>query len=931
MFLVNPTHISYNSLFSSLATSPTLGQPSHESIPSSADTVPQLHTPSDIPSTQFSVAQLSRAGASAIRVSLAHENTWDAFHLLHSMRWSYHHHRPETTRLPKYKFKKPMESFEPVDFGHPVSPRLAAHCLVHGLLRNGQRKLAAKLALQMMDDGVEFRAKTFESLLGTLHPHTIVAGEDRTGYNRIEHFQPRTYTPEGKEVLDIRTAMPADPLTRYAVRLLRDARKHRYQRTRSMFEIVINACIVQGEIIVASLLLVILIKDFQLRQTCSRLTEQAVADTHTPMVAIVARDRGYFPRRGYLFLPEHPPNESFAQIVDFLSVNIAKGPLDPLFPECSQCLAILASALDTQQLPTRRLSRLLRLLYSYPSNDLKVWARQRDGEMRLVNAYRYFHKVLLRLSQDLPSQFPYSSHDAYQTKTWLRPLDVESYNALIHYALRHRYSPKLAQRVITHMTDLRQPPLSPNSVTYGILLRSSSLLRRNDLAEQVLQKVRDSMPIKMTLASDAEVEAAAKDPTKDAALVDRPLGSDPPAWNSRISGLVKQIQSQGLEVPVTKNPLRIDPSLLTSYITHLISNDQCEAVVDILFEMLPELAAVDHPDWGRTTAEHRRILLTMNREKCVQRAITYGPYFFTSVLNALRKAGKTGLTERVWMLAKEAETASWEAANACDPSMPETQRPKPWVLPVHAYTVMMQCYGNEARKGLAMKRAKSRQELGEHLSAGWMAKPTDKMHVIGWARFFLRSGVMDETPDMRRNITGPKVGALLYHSMREGMQSVYESLMRLQKTRGEAPRGIEFPKPDERFFNALLDLFGRRPSIFVRRRHVTRSHWRQRLHRARERYLRRDILSPYWTPMLEQIAVDMSEAGFSVPAGFREALIGRLQGISTELRPEEDRMEGKRSTFSRPYAFPLVPRRPKFRSHATQTVKVRGLPVKSTR
>ena len=83
--------------------------------------------------------------------------------------------------------------------------------------------------------------------------------------------------------------------------------------------------------------------------------------------------------------------------------------------------------------------------------------------------------------------------------------------------------------------------------------------------------------------------------------------------------------------------------------------------------------------------------------------------------------------------------------------------------------------------------------------------------------------------------------------------------------------------------------------------------------------------------MLEQIAVDMSEAGFSVPAGFREALIGRLQGISTELRPEEDRMEGKRSTFSRPYAFPLVPRRPKFRPHATQTVKVRGLPVKSTR
>ncbi|THH13321.1 hypothetical protein EW146_g6880 [Bondarzewia mesenterica] len=935
-------HLHPDRSFSHLASLATSKEPNHASS-STNETSDPLH----IPAHNLSPAQLSRAGATAIRVSLQHKAPWDAFHLLHSMRWSYNKYQHDASHHPASKFRNPGKSFVPIDFGQPVSPRLAAHCLIHGLLRAGLQKPAAKLAEQMMDDGVGFRTKTFEALLRALHPNTLVPGEDRTLYNRVKHFFPRTYQPQGREVLAIRNVMPADPLTRYAVRLLRDARKHRWQRTQSMYETVVHACLVQGEILVASLLLALLIKDYQLQRACARMAQKTGAEQ--PESSLRAEDRPLIPQRGFRHLSGLHPKQPFQQILEFLSQNISKGPDDALFAESSQSLAILASALDTRQLPMYQLSFLIRLLYSYPRNNTQVWATQRNGQARQLNAYSYFHSVLVRLALSLPSGTPWGI--VLYPKTWLRPLDIESYNALIHYALRHRYSMDLAQKVINHMTDVRQPPLSPNTITYSILLRSSTLLRRNDMAEQVLQKVRSSVsPAKLGLtAQEAQaatettaqgIQAAADNRAQEAQAVaeskvegDAPenevVGLVAPPWRSlQISALIGKLQKHRFDVPDSSKPLRMDVSLLTSYITHLVSIDKCDAVADVLFQVLPELAAVDHPDWGTSSVEYRKLLMQLNREKCVQRAMRYGPYFFTSVLNALSKAGRTGLAERVWLLAKKAEAASWKAASRGDSSAPSAQRPKPWALPVHAYTTMVQCYANEARKGLMMKRARRREEDSDvRWDVEWIPASINKVHVIGWARYFLQRLTQQEAPNWRRSVNGQKMGILLYRSMRGGAQSVYRSLLDLQSNRVQPPDNVELPVPDERFFNATLDLFGRRPGIFVRKTHPTRSHWRQRLRRARTRYVRQDVMSPHWTPVLEEVARDMNTTGLTVPAGFREVLIGRWQDISTTLSSDEESSTMRKTSLLRPYAFPRIPKRPRFRPHAAPTVKTRGLPI----
>ena len=88
-----------------------------------------------------------------------------------------------------------------------------------------------------------------------------------------------------------------------------------------------------------------------------------------------------------------------------------------------------------------------------------------------------------------------------------------------------------------------------------------------------------------------------------------------------------------------------------------------------------------------------------SRQERLHRAASLGPDFFVAVLNALCKAGKTGLTERVWLLAKQAERISWVAGDI-----------PPWFLPcacIYYHDAVLCCRG--LRKGLAMVRTRRRR------------------------------------------------------------------------------------------------------------------------------------------------------------------------------------------------------------------------------
>jgi len=291
----------------------------------------------------------------------------------------------------------------------------------------------------------------------------------------------------------------------------------------------------------------------------------------------------------------------------------------------------------------------------------------------------------------------------------------------------------------------------------------------------------------------------------------------------------------------------------------MVATGRPQVVADVLFKMLPELFAVDHPSVGSMSVDEYQALKKDKRAKSVSRAVTYGPYFFAVVLNALRMAGKTGLCERVWMLAKQAERASWEPNSGVDP----------WCLSIHAYTSMMQCYAQEARKGLHMRG------VHDHYAekSVWMPKSTD--HVIGWASYILRRDRL-ASYQLSRHDAAQEMGLLLFRSMRSGALAVISAMQEIKKRTGhDVSLHHLVPQPDARFYNAALDVFGRHPGMHARRSRTSPSHWRRLVRSSIDVYMESGKMSSAWTPGLQEVAEDLMAAGFTLPIGFRYMFTGR--------------------------------------------------------
>ncbi|KAI9448505.1 hypothetical protein H4582DRAFT_1843020 [Lactarius indigo] len=609
-------------------------------------------TPSPFAVNHLSPSQISRASATAIRISLARGSTWDAFHLWHSLRWSAHHYyKPVSNSSSRPRFRKPTTAFVPIDFGQPVSSRFAGHCLLHGLLRAGEYKTAAMLAEQMMANGEELRPLSFNILLRRLHPYATQ--EPQTIFDRFQNRTSRKI-PLGPGVLNLQNVMPNDPLTRFAVRLLNNAREHRWQRTAGMYESVLRACLVQGEILVASLLLALLLRDYQLKEACSRVAAEAERVGAPDTMAYVYSKLPDMPSRGFRLLPYRSSRYLYQSVTEFLEKHCVDVD-DPLFPEASQALATLASALDARRIPYG-LATLIKVLYSYPQCQHNVWVTLPSGERQSLNAYRYFHRVLF----DLLRAFPDRCSPDVDTGQ-LPALDGDSYNACLNYAIRFRHSLTLADRVLHHMTEIRKPPLAPSMDTYNTLLRGCTLLRRNDLAESILRMMRRAMPRNQSNLFIPHFPLA--------------IPQEPSP----------QIGPPRLIIPKPKGRLEPDNILRNTYMAHLVATGRPDAVTALIVRVLPELEL-----------PKRRLLpeeLSARWSASVAGGVTLGPYFFSAALNALRKAGRTSFAERVWRLARAAEAKSLEQGSTT-----------PWCLSVHAYTAMLQLYANETRGWHAHRR-----------------------------------------------------------------------------------------------------------------------------------------------------------------------------------------------------------------------------------
>ncbi|KAJ3827800.1 hypothetical protein F5880DRAFT_1118346 [Lentinula raphanica] len=834
-------------------------------------------------------AQLSRAVWQSVRLAIQAQDIHTANIILESVRLS---------NEPLLHKPSKRHHASGIEFHQPVSPKLAGHALVHGLLRLGLPRRAQIVAKILMDNGVSLRTKTFETLLDALV--TSDGNMPRSTGNEFLAFM-KTLLPNSS-ILSLNPTLTGGKGSRAALHMYMTARNAKQQqRTQRMYRTLIGTFLLHGELIAASLLITIILKDCAVRDALGRqLASPDIKEDPELERQTLAH---------YRSLRRSSPSPSFDLLRDLIaSIGdvLSRDPVEDdayqiSFQAALQALANLAYLLDIRQIPFSHLSSLIRVLYECPRCDNTVWIVKKDGQVHHTKAYPYFHHVLERLVRNppRPRQELSKLRSGTVSSRWKpeldnsRPLDLPACNSLLHYALRHRLSPSYADSILQYMQDplwkhsgYRRP--IPNTVTYNIILSAGRLLRSPIMAETILRRFQHMNERGLgTIHSDLSSSSSISN-------LDLTEGSSSDRFSSSLRRLSSESHELSLPPPPTTKKLSADTYTLTSYIYYLVSVGRADVVPDILFSLLPELAIVDHPSWGSLRPEEIITLRHQSRTDCLRRVVAYGPYFFVAVLNAVVKSGRTGLAERVWYLAKEAERASW--------LQEFNQGREPWCLPVHAYTLMLICYGDEARK------QPERLRIQVHsTSADWV--PRSNRYVVGWAYLIQQQNARNKRL-LHRSVAGRHSGLSIYQSMLSGARAVYRALQAFQdngeQNQSQAmvwKRLNKVPVPDERFFNAMLRIVARNPHKRPRRPRASPSHWRQHMRFADWLYRTQGQSPNHQDTDLLVVAEDMVKAGFELPIGVRYLLTGQ---DSQELRQCKQREQGVRRRSS-PWAYPVVP------------------------
>ena len=576
-------------------------------------------------SKSLSSAELSRAAARAVRISIQNGNLADAYLIVNSVRYAGVLHT--ASELPGIDS---MEHFRSVAlaFTSDVSPRLPSHALLHGLLRHGMPDKASSLAEQMMSAGINVRCKTLEVIFDSLAE--MSSADSATGRG----LPPTAFALENSDVLTLNLSMTSDRATQFALRLLYLARKSRQRRSHNMFKTLITLCVINGEIILASLLFGYMLRDWQAREL-----QNSDVPSHYDT-----------PR------PVHNRMKAICELADSALAEDRKDEHVQLqFKSALQALANLAHLLDRRLIPFSNITPILHSLSNCPRTSAKVWVPDENGVPQYIEAYPYFHEVLERLIHSLPRHSP--RHDPvslpHSKDDMMIPMARATYHSLLHYALRHRQSLSLAETLIDHMSHIREPPLEPDNITKNIVMRSQQLLRRHNITGGLLFELARPMA---TQTHSASVSDSSPPPDDLCSLA-----------NTR------------------------DNYALSMQIAHLTATNRVKAVVQAIPSLLPGLTLSFYPQGKEDMTPEQVKRIQMNyRQDGLQRAVELGPIVLTAILNALQKDGRTAYAEKVWLWAKEAETLSW--------SLIRNERIEPWCLPVSTYTIMIKVYAAEAGK-----------------------------------------------------------------------------------------------------------------------------------------------------------------------------------------------------------------------------------------
>ncbi|KAK0490517.1 hypothetical protein IW261DRAFT_1587967 [Armillaria novae-zelandiae] len=812
----------------------------------------------------LSSPQLSRAASHAIKISMHRADVSGAYHIFNSVRFSSLMANSSVLKDPEM-----VEKYEPfrniaIKLPRPVSPRLAAHTLLHALIRRGFFRKAYNVCDWMMSNGIPIHVTTLEAVIKGYSASSASKAWINEQYIML-HAALKT-----PAVFNPGPAATKDEFIISTLQILQSARAYKQRRTDRMFRALIGSCILHGEIILASLIFVGLVHDWEVKDALAEELGSLAQESNEETEKLRHLLTNYQHLRQVCSKPRSP---SLHTIVSSINEKLSQRPIDDAskaeFDASLQALANLAVLLDLREYPFSDVASLIRALYRCPYSERKVWILDKDNKATQVKAYDYFHSVLRRLLDDLPPQHPPrkepSIHKAITppenvsplpsrivTRRQLPMLDLHSCNALLHYSLTHRSSPKKADRILNYMTE-REKPLWPDIVTYNTLIRSGTRLKRSDITDAAMDILRNEEHlVGLGLSPDA---------------VDVFLGSAPShpvvPGSDRFSKARYRTQTESitLRAPPSVSAKVPDIVTLTSHIKNLTETANYGGIIQLLSMIFPKLSTTDlFSPW-----EARPVLLSRVAKELTQsyirRGVEYGPIFFATMIEGLRDGGHTGLAERVWNLARWSERASFV------PEMNSTNRP--WRLHIQAYTVMVSCYAREAKYVGSFPQVK------------------------GW-------GYDNETRDnIRMNRFGPRcdVGrrsafAFYLSFCDESMNRDFMELAQRAIALGMEvdPKRIREPKADARFFHAVLQALV--PSELLPTNGVRRP-WLRLLDEelALGRRPRYEACDSVHMDSLYRVASDMYAAGLQVSPG-----------VQYFLREKFDRQKGGfqivRETFS---------------------------------
>jgi len=789
-----------------------------------------------------------------------------------------------------------VDLFSSVNFRFNVSSRLPLHTLVHGLLRTGKPFAAAEYAHARMLEGHRIRMGTMEAIVSSLcdadagPSKADLAVMGWAGHFAVENQQLQLAHPDLSDG------------TRVAVQLLRCARNTRNNRSSRMYDRLIDACLLQGEIVVAALLFALLVRDWQLRRALSNAPSLEGAtsygspevDGHPLSVEHIRAASKLRLDDRRLTIP-HPKMETLQRILDNISFDERQQRGRIKDPSLSQVYQMkkaayhLAELLEHRQLEFNILANLIAVLSRIPREPSVYVEKIVDGHPVEVEVYTSVHDTLYKFAHRLPV---HRNAVSAKTPSLIYPPNIRTYNTLLDYLLRHRMDLDSASALLAHMNIPRRHPVKPNQVTYNIILRRASLLRRNDIVQRLMKQIVDASTPNLAVKPIATVE------TNRTETRNQWKKTGETASKGSFLSALEELGTRDLNLwdtqvmQATPNSLTPDGRMLCVYLAHLGSTGQHERAIQLLYKYFPELKPV---------SSRPSMTLRQRLRDAATRGVILGPYFFGTAIAVLKRAGKTSLAERVWYLGQVSEEASWSA----DPKV--NRGVKPWTMDVTAYTAMLQCYAREARIGLA------HAQRNQHLVVGWS--------YFNWLRgtdlgpsYHPRQMSYSATPHPRAT-TAREMAHMLLVSMRTRAQLVWRTMVR---QRGSDVRRPEAPRRDARFYNSVLELFGRRLHVSRRRSVAGIGHraWRYRC--AVHDHIRHGFVPPRRDPFLLEIVREMVRDGFKVPIGIRHSLIGHDIDVEPARRlPREP---------TAPYRYP-VPVRKELLAYALPTTKTKGLPV----